>query len=98
MKIIKVDENIIEFDNGEKIEIQTDVKDSYADCKQIEEIAFDYDFKKIDFEFVENFGFRFGDDNCMFGVPFYDASDSYYSTEFIISYKNEKLKQNHLFT
>lgn len=98
MKIIKVDENIIEFDNGEKIEIQTDVEDSYADCKQIEQLAFDYDFKEINFEFVTNFGFRFGDDNCMFGIPFYDESDCYYSTEFTIIYKNKKLKENHLFT
>lgn len=91
MKIKRVEENLIEFDNGKKIEVLVDWDGSYADCKQLEEMAFDYEFNEDNFtiEFVGNFGFRFGNNNCMFGVPCYDAQDSYYSTKFTIKYDNK---------
>lgn len=91
MKIKRVGENFIEFDNGKKIEVLVDFSKSYADCKQLDEIAFDYEFNEDDFriEFVDNFGFRFGNDNRMFGVPCYDEQDGYYSTKFTIKYNNE---------
>jgi len=103
MKILKVEENLIDFDDGSKIIIEKDIYDSYADCKQIEELAFDYDFKNIEIEFVVNFGFRFGDDNIMFGVPCYDNSGAYYSTKFTIIYQDKnkkiiKIEKEGLFT
>lgn len=84
-KIIKAEENLIEFDNGVRItasHCQVCCGDNYADCEQLDDLARGYDFNtsQLVFEAVEYAGFRFGDNpNRMFFVPCYSEQNGYYS-------------------
>jgi hypothetical protein len=84
MKIKKVNSNEIIFDNGDIITFdhsQDCCEYNYADFEQIEEIAYDINFKEpLKFEKTD-FGFRFGDNRIMFFVPCYSTQNGYYSND-----------------
>jgi len=90
MKIIKVEENYLEFDNGRYIECdhyQDCCEWNYADFEQLDDLARNYDFNPdLNFEIVEGAGFRFGDSRRMFFVPCYSIQNGYYTAELDIRY------------
>ena len=76
MKIKEVNESHILFDNGKKITFDHYAdccEDNYADLRQLEDLAYDVEFKEpLDFEVVEGAGFRFGNKPInMFFIPCY---------------------------
>lgn len=92
MKIHKVSEYAIEFDNGREItsEHYPDCCEcNYADFQQLVENnsdILDYDFENnLIFEKCDG-GFRFGDSKRMFFVPCYSEQNGYYSTDVDIYY------------
>lgn len=95
MKIKKVTEEVIVFDNGTVISYdhcRDCCEDNYADFKQIESEALDYDFEtELKFEAVEETGFRFGDSRRMFFIPCYSEQNGYYSSDIDIYYKGEEV-------
>ena len=95
MKIKKVTEEVILFDNGTVItydHCQDCCEDNYADFKQIESEALDYDFEtELKFEAVKEAGFRFGDSRRMFFIPCYSEQNGYYSSDIDIYYKGEEV-------
>lgn len=100
MKIISVTEDMIMFDNGDTISFnhcQDCCELNYADFKQLDDIARGTDFATpLDFESVEEAGFRFGNKpNKMFFVPCYSDQNGYYSSDIDIYY-NEKPVLNFL--
>ena len=95
MRIKKVyDGEGIDFDNGHEMHdehAQDCCEINYADWKQIEDEALDYDFKEpLDIERAEG-GFRFGNKGIrMFYIPCYTVQNGYYS-DLVDIYYNEKL-------
>ena len=98
-KIIKLEENLIEFDDGTKITADHDqdcCEWNYADCEQLDDLAKNYNFntKKLRFMAVDGHGFRFGDNPLrMFFVPCYSDQNGYYSSDIDI-YLNGKAVLN----
>ena len=92
MKIIKVSDEFIEFDNGSMItfdHVQDCCEYNYADFKQLEELAMDTNFNEpLEFESC-NFGFRFGNKGNMFFIPCYSEQNGYYSNDVDIYYNDE---------
>lgn len=94
-KIIKLEENLIEFDDGTMItadHCQDCCENNYADCEQLDDIArnTDFDTANLVFEEVEGSGFRFGNAPAkMFFVPCYSDQNGYYSDDVYI-YLNGK--------
>lgn len=94
MKIVKTDENFLEFDNGSRI-AGTHEADcceyNYADFDTLDDIARNTEFTEpLDFEFVEDEGFRFGNKPLkMFFVPCYSEQNGYYSNEITILYNGK---------
>ena len=90
MKIIKVTEEMIEFDNEKRITYYHDqdcCERVYADFEAIDDVAYDYEFEEpLTFEQVENFGFRFGNTGKMVSVPCYNSQNGWYSDDLEISY------------
>lgn len=94
MKIYFVDDEQIEFDNGDVITFghcQECCEVNYADFKQIDDIARSTNFESpIEFEPVEKAGFRFGNKpNKMFFVPCYSNQNGFYSSDIEIYYNND---------
>lgn len=93
-KIKKVDENLIEFDDGTIIECshnQDCCEYNYADCEAIDDIckATDFDTKHLVFEALSGQGFRFGNmPNKMFFVPCYSEQNGYYSSDIQVYLNN----------
>ena len=98
-KIIKLEEDLIEFDDGTRItadHCQNCCECNYADCEQLDHLARHYNFntKKLRFVAVEGQGFRFGDNPLrMFFVPCYSDQNGYYSSDIDI-YLNGKAVLN----
>lgn len=96
MKIQQVSEYSIEFDNGNNIScnhVQDCCEDNYADFTQIDEklVEYDYDFNEnLEFEKIEDSGFRFGSNGHWIFVPCYSEQNGYYSSNIDIYY-NDKL-------
>lgn len=96
MRIQKVNEDSIEFDNGNIISYQyipDCCEDNYADFTQVDEklVEYDYDFNEnLEFEKVGESGFRFGSDGHWIFVPCYSEQNGYYSNDLDIYY-NDKL-------
>ena len=94
MKILKVTEEEIIFRNGNTISFdheQDCCEYNYADFKQLEPEAFEYDFDEdLKFEAC-NYGFRFGDNGRMFYIPCYSLQNGYYTDEVDIYYKNNRV-------
>ena len=98
MKIKKITEDKIEFDNGSKITFdhrQNCCEYNYADFLYLKDESgvFDYDFDEIlDFDKVlsSECGFRFGNRNKrMFFVPCYSEQNGYYSFDLDIYYNGK---------
>lgn len=93
MRILEVTDEKILFDNGKAITYYHSkdcCENNYADFEQLEEAALEYDFNdELRFEFVDNAGFRFGDERLMFFVPCYSDQNGYYSTGVEILYDEE---------
>ena len=96
MKIVKVTDSEIVFDNGSEItfsHVQDCCEYNYAAFKQIEERALEIEFdEKLIFEAVEGYGFRFGSEGTeMFFIPCYSDQNGYYSSDIDILYNNKKV-------
>ena len=100
MKIKQINEETIIFDNDETISFshcQDCCEYNYADFSQIEDMAKEIEFSSpLDFEAVDEFGFRFGNEPLrMFFIPCYSDQNGYYSTNIEIYYNgNEVLDFN----
>ncbi len=83
MKIVSVTDDFIEFNDGRRITYdheQDCCEWNYADFKQLDDLARDYDYdSELQFEGCE-YGFRFGDKRRMFYVPCYSSQNGYYTT------------------
>lgn len=93
MKIIKITDEKILFDNGKIITFRHDqdcCEDNYADfgalTKDTINIDYDFDEKNMKFEFKNNEGFVFGNDGHMVFVPCYSEQNGYYTTNLEILY------------
>lgn len=95
MKIVKVTEDGIFFDNGKNITYDHDqqcCEYNYADFEQLDDLARDYDFDEdLMFGEVEDCGFRFGDKRQMFFVPCYSEQNGYYSSDVDIYYGGKRV-------
>lgn len=96
MKILKVTEDYIEFNNGNRIGFDHDqdcCEYNYVDFNQLEECAFDYEFDEdLVFESVKENGFRFGNkQGYMFFLPCYLEQNGFYSDDVDIYYNGEKV-------
>lgn len=94
MRIKFVDDGEILFDNGNRITYYHDPECcewNYADFENLDDIARNTDFdENLDFEFVEDEGFRFGNKPYkMFFVPCYSVQNGFYSCEITIRYNGE---------
>ena len=93
MRIVKIDEKEIRFDNGSVIEFyhcRDCCEYNCADFESLDDIAKNYDYdENLKFEFVDGSGFRFGDDRAMFFVPCYSVQNGYYSDMIEIIYDGE---------
>lgn len=92
MRIKEITSEYIEFDNGNFITFshyQACCENNYADFKQIEEMAYHYDFdENLLFEGSDG-GFRFGDNRRMFYIPCYSEQNDYYSMDIDICYSTK---------
>lgn len=93
MRIKKITDTIL-FDNGSIIyydHFQSCCEYNYADFKQIEDIAYSYNFdEELIFEYA-NGGFRFGDKRRMFYIPCYSEQNGYYTNEVDIYYNGKRV-------
>lgn len=105
MKIKKVTDEYIEFDNGDKITYDHErdcCETNYADFEQIETFAYGLEFdEQLIFEEVSGSGFRFGNLGKMFFIPCYSQQNGYYSSDVDIYYNDERVLnvgcERHLF-
>lgn len=92
MKIVKVDEDGIYFDNGKAITYwhnQDCCEYNYADFNQIDDLALKTEFDEdLKFEGIDEAGFRFGNENKMFFIPCYSEQNGYYSSDIEIYYND----------
>ena len=91
MKIKDITDSYIEFDNGNKITFDHDqdcCEVNYADFLAIKDDVFiDHEFdENLEFEEVDDAGFRFGNENAMIFVPCYSEQNGYYTTVVDIYY------------
>ena len=90
MKIIKVNEDGIYFDNNKAITYyhnQDCCEYNYADFEQIDDLALTTEFDEdLKFEAIDEAGFRFGNENKMFFIPCYSEQNGYYSSDIDIFY------------
>lgn len=95
MKIIKLNQDELVFDNGMIISYdhcQSCCEHNYADFKQIEQLALNTNFdENLIFEAVQDSGFRFGNPNKMFFIPCYSEQNGCYTTEIDIYYNGKKV-------
>ena len=95
MKIIEITDDVIKFDNGNKITYdheQDCCEWNYADFKQLDTIARIHEFPEmLTFEAVEDCGFRFGEPSSMFFVPCYSEQNGYYTTNLKIYYNGKEV-------
>ena len=94
MKIVEITNEHIKFNNGNVIHYdheQDCCEWNYADFEQLDDLGRNTEFdENLDFEFVEDCGFRFGNQPYkMFFIPCYSEQNGYYSTDINIYYNNE---------
>lgn len=93
MRILKITEDSIEFDNGKEITFEHEqdcCEINYADFEQLDSLARDVDFSEpLVFESCD-YGFRFGNPPInMFFVPCYSIQNGYYSSLLNIFYDDK---------
>ena len=96
MKILSINDECIEFDNGSTITYSHSAdccEWNYADFKQVDDLALTVEFdEELDFEVVDNVGFRFGNnDGRMFFVPCYSEQNGYYSNDLVVYFNIERV-------
>ena len=90
--INSIDDEGILFSDGSIITYESlcDYGNNYADFSQLDDLAKNYIFKgPILFDYVDGYGFSFGDSRRMFFVPCYSEQNGYYSDEIDIYYNTE---------
>ena len=95
MRILKITEDSIEFDNGKHMSSDHDqecCEINYADFEQLDSLAREVDFSEpLVFELCD-YGFRFGNPPInMFFVPCYSIQNGYYSSLLDIWYDDKKV-------
>ena len=97
MKIIKINKDEIQFDNGKSITYhheQDCCEDVYADFNQLDSVGRYHTFEEpLAFESVDDYGFRFGNPGAMFFIPCYSEQNGYYSHEIEILYDGKTVAQ-----
>ena len=98
MRIKRITDDYIEFDNGSLISFLHDQELSernYADFKQLDDMAKEIDFTEpLVFEECE-YGFRFGNPPVnMFFIPCYSRQNGYYSDKIDIVYNDKFVIRN----
>ena len=96
VKISRIEEDYIEFNDGRKITFRNDEMwaRNYAafsalkDCG-VQHVKFNTKDKDIQFEKAANHGFRFGDGIMMFFVPCYSEQNGYYSCDLDILFDGQ---------
>lgn len=96
MKIKEVTSEYILFDDGQIItfdHFQECCECNYAEFEDLDKDALDFEFKKdLDFEAVDNAGFRFGNKGViMYFVPCYSEQNGYYTTMIDIYLNGKKV-------
>lgn len=97
MKIAKVSEDRVTFDNGNYIDYDHSpdcCECNYADFSILTEnlVHYNYDFdENLNFEFIGDEGFRFGSDGRWIFVPCYSEQNGYYSTDIDIYYNGKRV-------
>lgn len=95
MKISRILEDGIYFEGGHAITFdhkQDCCEQNYADFEQVDDIARAAAFTHpLQFEAVDGYGFRFGNENNMHFVPCYSCQNGYYSSDIQIYYDGEKV-------
>jgi AAA+ ATPase superfamily predicted ATPase len=100
MRIEEVTEEAIIFDNGNKITYnhpQDCCEWNYADFSILtpNTINYNYDFdENLQFQSVEEMGFKFGSDGHWIFIPCYSEQNGYYSDDIDIYY----FRKNHFHT
>lgn len=96
MRIKEVNEERIIFDNGNFIWYDHDqdcCEWNYADFSILDKnnVYYDYDFnEKLDFEFIEEEGFRFGSEGKWIFIPCYSEQNGYYTIMIDIYYHSHQ--------
>lgn len=96
MKIQKITDEAIVFDNGSQITFDHDqdcCEYNYADFEQIDDICRKTEFTEpLYFEAVDGSGFRFGNPpSKMFFIPCYSEQNGYYTDEIDIYFDGSKV-------
>lgn len=95
MRIVSVSDQEIRFDGGHVITFdhaQDCYEENYADFEQIDDIARAATFSlPLQFEAVDGFGFRFGNENNMHFVPCYSYQSGYYSSDISIYFDGKEV-------
>lgn len=96
MRIKEITDERITFDNGNYIAFNHEADDTewnYADFIYLQDEAeiMNFDFpEELEFEIVNESGFRFGSAYRKFFVPCYSSQSGYYSSDIDIYYNTEK--------
>lgn len=95
MRIASISDQEIRFDGGHAITFdheQDCCEENYADFEQVDDIARAATFTHpLQFEAVDGFGFRFGNENNMHFVPCYSFQNGYYSSDIRIFYDGKEV-------
>lgn len=96
MRIEAVTNQYIIFDNGNFITFDHDqdcCECNYADFSVLNPNVIDYNYnfdENLKLEFVEDVGFKFGNEGHMIFIPCYSEQNGYYTTEIEIFYLRRK--------
>lgn len=94
MRIVCITDDFIGFDTLDKISFKHEqdcCEHNYADFSVIKNHIFihhDFD-RNLKFEFVNELGFTFGDDDIKIFVPCYSEQNGYYSTDLDILFNDK---------
>ena len=95
MRIASISDKEIRFDGGHTItfdHFRDCFEENYADFEQVDDIARSATFTHpLQFEAVDGFGFRFGNENNMHFVPCYSCQNGFYSSDIRIFYDDKEV-------
>jgi hypothetical protein len=98
MKVVKINDEMVLFDNGSKITFDHDqdcCECNYADFEQLNDTGIEKEnfSEPLTFEEAGEYGFRFGNPGKMYYVPCYSLQNGYY-TNAVDIYYNDKVVLN----